>query len=389
MRSPDPTLPSITFVLSQAQPASPRNSKRWKKLGVRRSKSSPSFAPHPPRYPPRLDSDFLTVNFISFIYNPLSHPQSRTLELNIYIYIFHFFALIADSCASKKTVDYRFSSPPRAPSRSSFALVSTIKNQYDPILSADSSFLFCFFQPKDIFDADAAEIEIVMPSPTESESSTDSTAGCSSTSHSCTHDGLHAHAKRRIGPSEKRLCCGGGGHGSRPGSSRRRARAVTAFIHVSPARRSSDLGSILQDTRFARFSCLSRHFLRLLFFCGTMLIREGGTVLYFLFRTPFLPSAVGGPGCKLCGAQRNASRSTCAIENSSAQVRVCCLPCSSVLRLYGANRERAEERGGGLRSIMLATLSTMHHHRHHPFHHHQFRHHHHHHHHHHRDLCFV
>ena len=185
-----------------------------------------------------------------------------------------------------------------------------------------------------------------MPSPTESESSTDSTAGCSSTSHSCTHDGSHAHAKRRIGPSEKRICCGGGGHGSRPGSSRRRARAVTAFIHVSPARRSSDLGSISQDTRFARFSRLSRHFLRLLFFCGTMLIREGGTVFYFLFRTPFLPSAVGGLGCKLCGAQRNASRSTCAIENSSAQVRVCCLPCSSVLHLYGANRERAEERGG-------------------------------------------
>lgn len=63
MRSHDPTLPSITFVLSQAQPAASRSgSKRWNRFGVRRSKSSPSFAPHPPRYPPRLDSEFLTVN---------------------------------------------------------------------------------------------------------------------------------------------------------------------------------------------------------------------------------------------------------------------------------------------------------------------------------------
>jgi len=164
MRSPDSTLPSITFVLSQAQqPAAPRSSKRWNRFGVRRSRSSPSFAPHPPRYPPRLDSDFLT------------------------------------------TVDYRFSSPPpSAPSRSSFAL------------------------PKDIFDADA-EIEIVMPSPTESESSAESsTAGCSMTTshHSCTytqrHDGSHVHTKSR-GPSQS--CCA---HGSRPGSSRRSARA---FIH--------------------------------------------------------------------------------------------------------------------------------------------------------------
>ncbi|KAI0294693.1 hypothetical protein B0F90DRAFT_1755644, partial [Multifurca ochricompacta] len=135
MRSPDPTLPSITFVLSQSQLAGSRshssshsvtrnrngngngNSSRssgdggggitaghlrrgWNKLGIRRTKSSPSFSPHPPRYPPRLDSDFL------------------------------------------KTVDYRFSNPPRAPTRSSFAL------------------------PKDIFDADA-EIEIVVPSPTK------------------------------------------------------------------------------------------------------------------------------------------------------------------------------------------------------------------------------
>lgn len=166
MRSPDSTLPSITFVLSQAQPPAPRSSKRWNSFGVRRSRSSPSFAPHPPRYPPRLDSDFLT------------------------------------------TVDYRFSSPPPATSRSSFAL------------------------PKEIFDEDA-EIEIVMPSPIESESSAESTAGCSATttSHSCTYTqhghGSHVHTRNR-GPSESHCC----GHGSRrPGSSRRPARAVTTFIH--------------------------------------------------------------------------------------------------------------------------------------------------------------
>lgn len=163
MRSHDPTLPSISFVLSQARPAAPRGGRRWNRFGVRRSQSTPSFAPHPPRYPPRLDSDFLT------------------------------------------TVDYRYSSPPRAPSRSSFAL------------------------PKDIFDADA-EIEIIMPSPTESDPSTESATGCSTTSHTCTyyaqHDGSHTHAKNSrshsLGPSQS-LCCG---HGGRP----RRTRAVTAFI---------------------------------------------------------------------------------------------------------------------------------------------------------------
>lgn len=174
MRPADPTLPSITFVLSQAQPAAPRG-RRWNRFGVRRSRSTPSFAPHPPRYPPRLDSEFLT------------------------------------------TVDYRFSSPPRAPSRSSFAL------------------------PKDIFDADA-EIEIVMPSPTESESSTESAGGCSTTSHYtyAQHDGSRAHAKKSrshhghslaSSPGQS-LCCAD--HGSRPGadgSTRQRARAVPAFIH--------------------------------------------------------------------------------------------------------------------------------------------------------------
>ncbi|KAI9459693.1 hypothetical protein BJY52DRAFT_1265073 [Lactarius psammicola] len=177
MRSSDPTLPSISFVLSQAQPVAPRG-KRWNRFGVRRSKSSPSFAPHPPRYPPRLDSEFLT------------------------------------------TVDYRFSSPPRAPSRSSFAL------------------------PKDIFDTDA-EIEIVMPSPTESESSTtESTAGCSTTSHTCTyysqHDSSHAHAKSR---------------------SRSHHGHVTAFIHVSP--RISDHNAFLSSLSFSvstrsRFWVLNR-----------------------------------------------------------------------------------------------------------------------------------
>ena len=60
-------LPSITFVLSQVQPAmATRGSTRRRgRFGVRRSKSSPSFGtpdgPHPPRYPPQLDSDFLEV----------------------------------------------------------------------------------------------------------------------------------------------------------------------------------------------------------------------------------------------------------------------------------------------------------------------------------------
>jgi len=123
MRLPDPTLPSITSVLSHAHPAltTRGNTRRRRKFGVRRTKSSPSFGapdgPHPPRYPPQLNSDFL------------------------------------------ETVDYRFSnSLPRAPSRSSFAL------------------------PKDIFDADA-EIEIVAPS-TESEPASTAGSSCSTTSSS-------------------------------------------------------------------------------------------------------------------------------------------------------------------------------------------------------------
>ncbi|KAI9510788.1 hypothetical protein F5148DRAFT_510023 [Russula earlei] len=55
MRSPDPTLPSITFVLSQVKPAMTRNSKRRNRFGVRRTKASQAFGPHPPRCPPRLD----------------------------------------------------------------------------------------------------------------------------------------------------------------------------------------------------------------------------------------------------------------------------------------------------------------------------------------------
>jgi hypothetical protein len=123
MRSPDPTLPSITFVLSQARPATTArgsSTRRRGKLGVRRSKSPPSFVPgpHPPRYPPQLDSEFLN------------------------------------------TVDYRFSDlpPPRAPSRSSFAL------------------------PRDIFDTDT-EIEIVAPS-TESEPASTAGSSCSTASSS-------------------------------------------------------------------------------------------------------------------------------------------------------------------------------------------------------------
>ncbi|KAN0136032.1 hypothetical protein V8E53_006193 [Lactarius tabidus] len=210
MRSSDPTLPSITFVLSQAQPPAHRSSKRWNRFGVRRSRSSPSFAPHPPRYPPRLDSEFLTVN-PSFLTAPTPTPIPFRSDLRRFPNppVTTRFVIIADS---KQTVDYRFSSPPpsrtaRSPSRSSFAL------------------------PKDIFDADAAEIEIVMPSsPTESESSTESTVGCSSShthAHSHHHDGSHAHHRSSHRRTES-LCCGPG-----PGSSRRRGgtRAVTAFIH--------------------------------------------------------------------------------------------------------------------------------------------------------------
>jgi hypothetical protein len=75
MRPPDPTLPSIAFVLSQAQTAAstPRNSKRRGKFGIRRTKSSPSMPPHPPRNPPRLDNEFLKVNRIA------SHPTPPSL----------------------------------------------------------------------------------------------------------------------------------------------------------------------------------------------------------------------------------------------------------------------------------------------------------------------
>ncbi|KAH9033512.1 hypothetical protein EDB85DRAFT_2144901 [Lactarius pseudohatsudake] len=163
MRSHDPTLPSISFVLSQARPAPPRGGRRWNRFGVRRSKSTPSFAPHPPRYPPRLDSDFLTVNIWLYEtpFQPVLSPCFMRLRL---IFIVALIGQVADS--REKTVDYRYSSPPRAPSRSSFAL------------------------PKDIFDADA-EIEIIMPSPTESDPSTESATGCSTTSHTCTYYAQH------------------------------------------------------------------------------------------------------------------------------------------------------------------------------------------------------
>jgi hypothetical protein len=118
MRLPDPTLPSITSVLSKAQPAlTTRGSTRRRgKFGVRRSKSSPSFGapdgPHPPRYPPQLNSDFLEVR----------EPLSITVLPPVLIEESH--RSIVDA---RKTVDYRFSnSLPRAPSRSSFALVCKI-----------------------------------------------------------------------------------------------------------------------------------------------------------------------------------------------------------------------------------------------------------------------
>ena len=141
-------------------------------------------------------------------------------------------------------------------------------------------------KPKDIFDADAAEIEIVMPSsPTESESSTtaESTLGCSSHSH---HDGSHARHGHGHGHSES-VCCG-------PGSSRRRARAVTAFINVSFRSLFSFLFSLL----------------------GSDVMRSLPN------RTHLRRFVVGCPGCRLCGALNNASRSTCAIDWSLAPPRV-------------------------------------------------------------------
>lgn len=188
MRSPNPTLPSITFVLSQAQQvvSTSRSSKRRGKFGVRRTKSSPSIVPHPPRYPPQLDSEFLQVRsqlIPSFVPPSLSpihkfkcklcppsrHPSMKTS------------APVCDS--REKTVDYRFSNPPRAPSRSSFALVSTnyvpvhLRNSRLILLSTVFSRLI-LNQPKDIFDADA-EIEIVVPSPTDSESPSTAGSTCS------------------------------------------------------------------------------------------------------------------------------------------------------------------------------------------------------------------
>ncbi|KAF8481557.1 hypothetical protein DFH94DRAFT_399652 [Russula ochroleuca] len=152
MRSPDPTLPSITFVLSQARPATTArgsSTRRRGKLGVRRSKSPPSFVPgpHPPRYPPQLDSEFLNVR-IPFPFHPTRADQENYINQSI------------NRFDARKTVDYRFSDlpPPRAPSRSSFAL------------------------PRDIFDTDT-EIEIVAPS-TESEPASTAGSSCSTASSS-------------------------------------------------------------------------------------------------------------------------------------------------------------------------------------------------------------
>jgi hypothetical protein len=88
MGSPDPTLPSITFILSRAQPAlTTRGSTRRRgKFGVRRSKSSPSFGtpegPHPPRYPPQLDSEFLEVRELLSITVPSSGADRRITSIN-------------------------------------------------------------------------------------------------------------------------------------------------------------------------------------------------------------------------------------------------------------------------------------------------------------------
>ncbi|KAI0054939.1 hypothetical protein BV25DRAFT_352293 [Artomyces pyxidatus] len=116
MRSLDPSLPSISFVLSQSD-SRPRHVRRRPSMLIHRSKSSPSFSPHRPLYPPQLDSDFLM-----------------------------------------NTVDYRFAPPPRPPSRSSFAL------------------------PRNIFDTEEVEIEIIPASPIESESSLSSYTSTSSSS---------------------------------------------------------------------------------------------------------------------------------------------------------------------------------------------------------------
>jgi len=78
MPSSNPALPSITFVLSQEQPATTRSGKRRGKFGTRRIKSSSSFTPHPPRYPPRLDSEFLKVNsFAYFLFQNIKLPSFR------------------------------------------------------------------------------------------------------------------------------------------------------------------------------------------------------------------------------------------------------------------------------------------------------------------------
>ena len=137
MRPADPTLPSITFVLSQAPQAAStsRNSKRRGKFGVRHSKSSPSIVPHPPRYPPQLDNQFLKVNRIlsrrpfpcSAQLSPLFAPLNTNSNASFCLSFLHCRSKDPDHfCDSReKTVDYRFTNPPHAPSRSSFALVST------------------------------------------------------------------------------------------------------------------------------------------------------------------------------------------------------------------------------------------------------------------------
>ncbi|KAI0045629.1 hypothetical protein FA95DRAFT_1560983 [Auriscalpium vulgare] len=86
MRSFDPTLPSISFVLSQAQ-NEPRRLRRRPSRRVRRAKSSPSFSPHVPHYPPQLESDFL-MKTVDYRFNPPPCPSMRSryaLPTNLFI----------------------------------------------------------------------------------------------------------------------------------------------------------------------------------------------------------------------------------------------------------------------------------------------------------------
>ncbi|THH13684.1 hypothetical protein EW146_g6571 [Bondarzewia mesenterica] len=120
MRSFEPILPSIAFVLAQAQAQAGGKPHAQQPVRSRKhpKKSKPHFSPHLPRYPPQLNEDYLM-----------------------------------------KTVDYRYIEPPR-PVRSSFALVCWL----NPPTCAHR-LTVCSSTPKsDIFSGDdKAEIEISDP----------------------------------------------------------------------------------------------------------------------------------------------------------------------------------------------------------------------------------